>query len=385
MSHLSIDFQNRHIRFLETDGNAKSLKVKKFHVLDTHREGPEIYRTGGVDREMTEAVGQVLSKGKFTREPAGMALGSAYCIFRDVDLPFKSPEQIRKVIKFEVEGSIQIDIDELVISFFKKTETLDKSRLLVAGVRKSILARQLEVLQGRDVDPYFVDLDILCLYNALAGINYLKEHEAFMVLNVTWDHSDVLVLYRGQLVMARSIPVGVGPVCQALEHDLIMAHLPADDVESILGVTSMAPFTTDVGEVETSELLESDDEAALSATAGPANPEEVESLARKRREEFLKKLRREMLRTLTFLQADEQPQQVYLTGMGSTLTGVRELTGELFDTPVGDLDILGRIDHAFDDDEEAAAVNREIAVPPGCGLQISRLQTPPKWTFVKKR
>ena len=60
--------------------------------------------------------------------------------------------------------------------------TLDKSYLMVLAARKKVLEKQLELLQGRDVDPYFIDLDILCMYNALAATGYLQELDRFILV-----------------------------------------------------------------------------------------------------------------------------------------------------------------------------------------------------------
>jgi len=369
MGYLSIDFRYRDIRFLETDGSVKNMKVKKFNVLNTHREGNDIFEDDVSFKTVNEALGKVLSKGKFTKEPAGMSVASQYCFFRDIELPFKNSDQIRKVIKFEVENLVQIDIDDIVISYFKKTETLDKSLLLVVGAKKSVLLRQLELLDGRDVDPHFVDLDSLCIYNALAATGFLKEHERFIVVNVGGDSTDILIMNRGQLVSTRSIPMGVAPICRALEQDLKIARIPLDEsVESAIGVSCLEEFTIHAGEVEESELLESEGESPLARAAGPAQPEEAKKHIEKRQKEFCTRLRRETLRSLTLMNEDDKPDTIFITGSGCTMPGVKELITELFNLEIEELDLMSKVDHSFPE-EQVDIINREIAVPLGAAYK----------------
>ena len=74
MGHLNVDFRQREIRLLETEGSAKSLKVKKLVILDTLQEGIEMFEDESIADSISETLGRVLSKERFTRDPAGMAL-----------------------------------------------------------------------------------------------------------------------------------------------------------------------------------------------------------------------------------------------------------------------------------------------------------------------
>ena len=372
MGHLSIDFRQQELRLLETEGGVKTLKVKKFRVLDLHRDAMEALEDDTAAREAGDTLDRVLAKERFTRDPAGMSLGASYCIFRNLDLPFKNEEQIRRVIKFEVEGSIQIDIDDLVIDFFKKTETLDKSCLMVIGARKEVLARQLSFLQSRDVDPYFVDLDFLCMYNALAGAGFLQEMDRFIVVNVTTGTTHILVIENGRLIAGRAVPLGVGDLRRALEYDLKMARInPQQGVEEILGITSLEPLKVTALESEI------DGEASPEAKELFERPvsdlsKEARDLAEQRRTTFLTKLRRELLRTFSAMEMKDRPEKVLVTGSGCRLPGLDKLLGELFHAEVEELDLLSRVAHDLPEDQ-VAAVNREILAPLGAAYKTAGL------------
>ncbi len=373
MGHLSIDFRDRGIRLLETEGNLKSLKISKFCILKAAAKDADILDDESAAEALDTALGHVLSKNNFAREPAGMALGSSYCFFRDLELPFKSDDQIRKVIKFEVEGSIQADIDDVVITHYKKTESLDKSHLLVTGAKKSVLMKQLKLLEKKNVDPYFIDLDLLSFYNALSATGYLKENDCFLVINITDWATHILVLNRERLTSARTIPLGVNELCRALEHDLKMARINAEDgVEALLEITSLKEITTEIAgtENEDDETVESVDEPSGEPLS--SRSQEAKELVKQRRLDFINKLKRELIRSFTFLDPEEKPQKVFITGSGCCMPGISELLEELFGTEVEELDLLSRVEHAWADDSKTIdAVNREIAIPLGTAFKTA--------------
>lgn len=367
MGHLSIEFQQDTLKLLETEGSAKALKVKNFRLIQNPKDGADLFEDEEQANAMKGTFTKVLSKERFTRDPAGMALGSSFCMFRDLDLPFKNDDQIRKVIKFEVEGSIQADIDDVVISYFKKSESIDKSHLMVMGAKKPALLKQLELLQSRDVDPYFMDLDMLGIYNALSATGVLHEMETFFVVNCTTSATQVLSLHQGRMVAARSIPLGVNGMYRALEHDLKMARIPEpSNLETSLGITPMGDLkVTTLPEMEENgENPENDFQKKKGASYEP----QIKKLAQERLQNFIQMLRRELLRTLTSMNPEGKAEKVLVTGLGCAVPGFEALVRELFNAEVEELDLLSRVTHTFSD-EETLAVNRELAVPLGIAFK----------------
>ncbi len=392
MGYLSVDFGCRKIRLLETEGTAKRIKLKAFRMIDTLREGVEMLDDPPSAKATAETFKRTLSKNKFSRDPSCMALDTSYSIIRDISLPFKGDDQIRKVIKFESESHIQHDIDDVVVSYFKRSETVDKSNLMVLAAKKSDLRKHLEFLDNVGVDPVQIDLDILCLFNALCGSGVVKDHKCFIVLSAGREKTDLLVIDKERLVSCRSIPIGAGGIAAALTHDLKEGQLePSDSGVRLLGFTNDQAVTERVFEGDAALLGESGAEpgaeaegdsdeptsaeadsqerdsaesgAALRATAEP-DSNRVEALASGRRKDYLLKLKREVMRVLTFLQMEDTPEKVYLTGMGSRMPGLKETAEGLFHTKAKELDLLGRVDHSFSP-SEVRAINSEVGISLG--------------------
>jgi|GEM_PF-2517218 len=396
MGYLSVDFGCRKIRLLETEGTAKRMKLKAFRMIDTLREGVEMLDDPPSAKATAETFKRTLSKNKFSRDPSCMALDTSYSIIRDISLPFKGDDQIRKVIKFESESHIQHDIDDVVVSYFKRSETVDKSNLMVVAAKKSDLRKHLEFLDSVGVDPVQIDLDILCLYNALCGTGVVKDHKCFVVISAGREKTDLLVINKERLVACRSIPIGAGGIAAALTHDLKEGQLePSDSGVRLLGLSNDRALTERVFEGDAALLGESGDErdaesgtesdaggdgdhaaeidskkddaaetdATLPAATGPDSAR-AESLASGRRQDYLQKLKREVMRVLTFLQMAEPPEKIFLTGMGSRMKGLQETAESLFNAKAEELDLLGRVDHSFAP-SDVRTINSEVGISLG--------------------
>ncbi len=414
MGYLSVDFGHRKIRLLETDGSVKKLKIKGFRMVDISREEGELLDDPSSTKVAGDIVKNTLTKNKFSRDPSSMALDSSACVVRDLSLPFKGDDQIRKVIKFETEGHIQYDIDDVVVDYFKKTETIDKSNLMVVAARKDEVQKHLDFLDKANVDPVYVDLDILCLFNALSGTNYLKEHKCFIVINVSREKTDLLILDKGRMVTCRSIPLGAGNAAAALQHELNEEQLGAHDSgvrllglveadsltisafggdqagsgaeeeESGEGAENAGVDTEDAG-VDTEDAgVDTEDAGAGTAGADEKNigdagqhalvaggnkpingaSDQIKGMVLKRGQDFLEKFRREVVRMMAFLEMNSEPEKVYLTGEGCRMPGLKESAEALFHSEAAELDLLSRVDHGFSD-KEVAAVNHEVGVALG--------------------
>jgi hypothetical protein len=213
------------------------------------------------------------------------------------------------------------------------------------------------------VDPYFIDLDILSMYNALSGTGYLQELDRFVLVNVSKGTTHLLVLNMGRMVWARSIPLGVGGMQRALEHDLKMARINLKEgIEEILGITPLGDLVVHAAGSPEEEEEAPEVEGAEKPVS--ALSKEVREPADLIRSDFLKKLRREFLRSMAFLNMDEKPEKILVTGGGCRLPGLDELLGELFSAPVEELDLLSRVNHTIPE-SKVTAVNREICIPLG--------------------
>lgn len=351
-NHVGVDLSNRQMRILETEGTAKNLKLKRFARVDILKAG-ESAASLFLEKDVGKVIDGAMREAKISREPSALSWDSDLTVFRELELPFTSEDQIRKVIKYEAEAHLHnCDIDDVVVSFYKLAETKEKSHVMVMAVRKDQLLNRLEILSAAGVDPLMADLDVMASFNALSALGYTSEHASFMVLDCGRRTTNLLLVSGGRLIAGRAIRMGSDQLVKRIAEDL----------------------ETDPSEVESQTrrlLMRADDSGSdLVVTVRSAKGGETEEtkklpvelardLAQHRAADFVQRVIREVRRTLATANVPEAVEVVYVTGAGSRFPGLAEgiAAGLGVDAPVKPLGLLERVESELEGEaaEEAEA------------------------------
>ena len=295
-SQIALDYGTHRLRILAFDGSSKRIRVQS--VVDVDLDVPPTDDDVEADDVRADAIAAAMKAGKFPSDPSGMAFDAGQALFREFDLPFTDPAQIAKVVRFEAESHIPLDIDDVVMQHVVLRKTRDKSHILAAAVKKDDLLDRFDVLEASGVDPHFVELDALALYHALVGTGITTETPDAVIVSSQASSTTLLFLSGGVLYAMRSLRMGTHGI-----------HAAGTRLEG--------------------------------------NEQDVE-LARAH--DFLGRLRREIRRTLTSMPPVELP-VVLVTGTGSRIPGFSDAMRDVFAGEVRDLDLLARVDHKLSPDE----------------------------------
>ncbi|MBK8976071.1 MAG: pilus assembly protein PilM [Planctomycetes bacterium] len=332
-------------------------------------------------------------------------------VLRNLTIPFVGDEAIRKVIKFEAEGTIHShSVDDMVVDFTTLERLDHESRVLVAAVPKRTLGPQLQALDAAGIDPERVDLDTMALFRVAQWAGCFGEDvaeaaaakaesgggedetlpvvvgagvpgagaRARIVIDVGARSTRVLAVVNGQLVDMRALRVGDDSIAADVA---ARTGAPVDTArEFVTSIWSGSPPSrggsgrhgarADDGEDYVLDDLDAEAESPTPAGEQvPAAPvvDLTPELVDASHERFLGRLRRELMRFLASVPRVSGVERAFLTGGASSLPGIHELIGEVFDCPVGALDVLGRLNHSLDD-EQAQTLGPRIAVAVGLAL-----------------
>lgn len=201
MRSLGIELNREKIKLLELEETGKRPRILQYLHTPLQVEG---------DRPWGEQVIPVL-KGliqNLQRKPDRIviSLDSSEAIVRELRLPFTHPDQIRKVIKFEVEQYIHnYAIDELIVDYYISSTQEKKAAVLTVCVPKQILSERLRVLQECDMDPIFVDLDTSAVFNVLYLTGQIQTEESLVVLYGDDRVIKFIYVNRGKFCHTRSL------------------------------------------------------------------------------------------------------------------------------------------------------------------------------------
>ncbi|MBL8840381.1 MAG: hypothetical protein JNL90_02505 [Planctomycetes bacterium] len=227
-TQLAVDLSHVRVRAVEIDGTAKSPKVKSFTIADVAPPAALAEGETPPRPSYAEALRALASQRRLAKDPAAVALASLDCTFRELELPFTTPDQIDKVVKFEAESHLQlVEIDSVVVSW----QLLDRdgrggSRLLIAACPKEAVRASLSDLNAIGVDPQSADLHLTSLFGALRATGYVEPPPpppvdtppgsepvgaTVVALECDGDLTHLLVTRGDTLLAARVLRFGVAP------------------------------------------------------------------------------------------------------------------------------------------------------------------------------
>jgi Tfp pilus assembly PilM family ATPase len=175
---VGVELTPAHVRILSIEHGGRKTKILQFHEAPIPPD-PAMPWEERAAATLKEAF-------RIAKAPHGRivaALDSGDAILREVSLPFKGDEQVRKTVRFEMESQIHnYTIEQLVVSYYKTGETDKGSLVLAAAVPKTVIAKRLKLFQDAGLDPLALDLDVCAVFNAMSHAGAIATDEAHLLV-----------------------------------------------------------------------------------------------------------------------------------------------------------------------------------------------------------
>lgn len=160
---VGVELTDSSVRLLWLDHGGKKSRILQFHEAPIPAEGDAPW-----EARASAALREAFAASKIPRSNVVASIDSGEAILREISLPFKGDEQIRKTVRFEMESQIHnYTIEQLVVAFYKTGESEKGSLLLGAALPKASVEKRLQVFQDAGVDPAALDLDACAVFNAM--------------------------------------------------------------------------------------------------------------------------------------------------------------------------------------------------------------------------
>ncbi|HLF94388.1 MAG TPA: hypothetical protein VJB14_13075 [Planctomycetota bacterium] len=198
---VGIELTESSARILSLEQNGKKSRILQFHEAPIPHDPAVPW-----EARAAAALKQGLSDAKIPRGRVVCALDSGDAILREVSLPFKGDEQIRKTVRFEMESLIHnYTIEQLVVAHYKTGETDKGSLLLAAAVPKTVIAGRLKLYQEAGVDPVALDLDVCAVYGAMLHAGAIDPVEPHLLVYGTAKFTKLVLVEEGRPRSIRTI------------------------------------------------------------------------------------------------------------------------------------------------------------------------------------
>jgi Tfp pilus assembly PilM family ATPase len=177
---VGIELTPAHARILSLERAGKTTAILQFY------EAPILPGEAPWEERAATAIKEACTVTKVSKSRIYAALDSGEAILREVSLPFKGDDQIRKTVRFEMESLIHnYTIEQLIVSHYRTGETDKGSLLLAAAVPKTVIEKRLQLFQSAGVDPVALDLDVAAVINAMLHAGAIGTDEPLLLVHGT--------------------------------------------------------------------------------------------------------------------------------------------------------------------------------------------------------
>ncbi|MFQ5503578.1 MAG: hypothetical protein ACE5F1_02140 [Planctomycetota bacterium] len=370
-----IDVSSGYIHLVELDGSARRYQVTKSHVSE--RGGSEEGADDPGDASLDIAL--AFQASGISRERCTYAVPGSRCVLRNMVLPFRGRDEIRKVLKFEAESCIHShSIDEVIVDGYLVEEREGNTELFMAACPKAFLGSEFKMLEKQNVETEWADLDATLLVEAARSLSVFDQdpdedddpgegrsengeadasrrvgHD--LVLRIGSDAILMILVAGGRLKTARVLRWGYDRIGRSLAEDLGSqgeAVLPAVRTWLYGKGRGLSEQDPEPAEIQSDEgfVLEHEESEEGGEDAPGQRPEPGPRVAMELREHDLRPagrclaemVMREVVRFLSGLDPDLYPGRILISGSGALLPGFGEELEEISAMRVELLDLLGR-------------------------------------------
>ncbi len=303
----------RRFELVVLDGSPKRHKISAYYTGEFSPEDAVAYAAGdvtGVARDLKEAA----KNHRIPAENVTAVIATDQAAFRRITLPFSDRQKIDQVLKFEIEGELpQFDIDTVVVDYHILNSDDSGAELIVSAVPKADVRRAVEACEKAGFEALEVELEATAIVNAAFAADICHIDDAQLLVHVGEHSTCVVVVAGGEVKEFRVIHIGG------------MTHL-ASELE--LGSISGA---------EDGDDEDGDTENIDADVIGTIDPIE----ASRRVEQAVKRIRRELGRTISAARTPQEIEAIYVSGMelpgliGSEVMGVSVYVLDCFDADSG--------------------------------------------------
>lgn len=350
MISVGLELGNNTIKVAVLEGGGRGgFKLRGFeaHKIDAKK--------GDAEDDIVSVVDDALKRLKAPRGTVVASIRARDCTIREISVPFLDDDKIRKTVKYQAENYFtSLSIDDLIIEYTKFAEVENKSKLMIAGLKKAHIERRLDFLHECGIDPIAIDLDVAALYNTYAHIGVFEGKGAVLLVDIEADTLRIGVVEDGKLRLARAVRMQLGSM--RLEQAR-KAKADADDS----GVFDTA--ADESARLPVVILDEGEDEAFSLEDSGIS---EVE------RQGIIHRVFMEIDRTVASVNLTKEVEQICLSGASCSLEGIEQLFTEHFELPAVRID-LAEYFGAGPDKKSKQEASLSLQAGPALGLALKGL------------
>jgi type IV pilus assembly protein PilM len=326
-----------------------------------HRLSPGTILDGEVaDHDLLAAeIKEFWDSHSFHGKSVTLGVSNQKVVVRLLDFPRMRPEDLQGAISFEAQDHIPMPLDEAVLDYVvlgPRDERSDLDRVLVVAAQREMISSYTSAVRNGGLRPAGVDVKALSLTRSTLPDPFFGDEGAVLLLDVGAEITNLVVADRGNPVLTRFVPVGLGDFVAAV---MELADLPEDEAERQaldprVRLGSEQDEETDPEEENFDPALVYDVRRGLEGAAQTLADEVQRSIEHHRSQEAARDVSR-----------------VLLSGEAALIPNLDGYLGELLDVPTGRGDPVEKLsaNRSNVSDEQLRAMEPVLAVAFGLAME----------------
>jgi|WetSurMetagenome_2_1015567.scaffolds.fasta_scaffold07411_5 Tfp pilus assembly protein PilN len=201
-SSLGIQFGRNYLRLVYLK---KSLKEV---ALDAHSliHFPPDLPAEDMDKYLSQEISGFLQEKNIGKENVWVALPRNEFLIRFITLPLSVEENLRDVIRYELEKYIPFSEEEVYFDFLSLEREVEtkKLKVLLLAIKKPVLERYLTILESAAIAPFGLEVSATALSNFFLMGQNGPEEKPVAVVNIERDGFEVHCVDHGMLHYSRA-------------------------------------------------------------------------------------------------------------------------------------------------------------------------------------
>ncbi len=185
----------------------------------------------------TEAILRLLEEHSLTPQTTVTAIPGTYVSTRLLTLPL--PErQVEKVLPFELESDLPFELDDILVAHHTILSNKAQTTVLAAAVRKTLISEHLSILRNANLEPAFVGLDSIALYN-LNQLTLSQEGGTYAIVDIGHQKTSVCIVANHRVQYVRTLMSAGKAVTESIRNELDLTWDQALEVKHTHGILEL--------------------------------------------------------------------------------------------------------------------------------------------------
>lgn len=233
---LSMDIGAYKIKILEGSNTKMGVQINNFFSIRT----PEGSLKDGIimDKELIHyVISEELENRKIKTKNVFLTINSSRVITREILIPSVEYEEIYKVLRYQIEDYIPINIDDYIIQF-KVLERIyiddiERLKVLVIVVQKNIIDDYYDLMINLNLKPMVLDyqpnsISKILKYNNVINNTYPLRNLTVASIDIGYDNTKVSIIKNGNIMLTKMVEIAG----KHIDDNILKSNIN-DDLEEI--------------------------------------------------------------------------------------------------------------------------------------------------------